>query len=80
MFEELQTQKTKIREQEKQIEKYRKELEEMVALRTQEKEDEDERRNRVSKDRCASQQNRRSSLLVPKLDLTKVKPYEESKK
>ena len=33
--------------------------------------------SRKGQDRCASQQNRRSSLLIPKLDLSKVKGYEE---
>lgn len=34
----------------------------------------------MKQERCASQQNRRSSLLVPKLDLTKIKPYEDNAK
>ena len=69
----------KIREQEKQIEKYLKEINEYQAVhKARFAEDEEERRVRSMKqERCASQQNRRSSLLVPKLDLTKVKPYED---
>ena len=41
------------------------------------KEDQEETRIRGAKERCASQQNRRSSTLVPKLDLTKLRPYED---
>ena len=76
-------QKTKIREQEKQIEKYRIEVLELQvqAQQVRKTEEDEERRVRSMKqERCASQQNRRSSLLVPKLDLTKIKPYEDSRK
>lgn len=41
------------------------------------KEDQEETRIRGAKERAASQQNRRSSTLVPKLDLTKLRPYED---
>ena len=75
----MQSQKAKIRDQEKLIEQYRRDLAEMQQAR-QKEEDEERLLRGLKQERCASQQNRRSSLLVPKLDLTKVRPYEDHAK
>lgn len=80
LFEEMQSQKSKIRDQEKLIEQYRRDLAEMQQLQKQQQDDDERLIRGLKQERCASQQNRRSSLLVPKLDLTKVRPYEDHTK
>ena len=72
--EQLDEQKYVIKDQELTIQKLKREL---ASVKESYGVDQNETRIRGIKERASSQQNRRCSTLVPKLDLTKVKPYEE---
>ena len=70
--DEIRERDRAIRRLEREVAQLREQAEAGIA-----KEDQEETRIRGAKERCASQQNRRSSTLVPKLDLSKIRPYED---
>ena len=75
--ERVRAQDEAVKERDRVIRKLERECANLKAVASVAKEDREETRIRGMKERCASQQNRWSSTLVPKLDLSKVRPYQD---